>query len=99
MSYYERYRQSIDLLELYPHFDTQEDGLAAFAETERDENARFIIRCPLGVFEFHRCYWSRDGLVSQCDYSINCSEMTRIRRLAALELGNSLLNQEVTTNQ
>ncbi len=99
MSYYERYRQLIDLLELYPQFDSEEDGLAAFSSMERGENSRFIIRCPIGLFEFHRCYWSRDELVSRCDYSTNHAEMTRIRRLAAVELGNSLLNQEVTPNQ
>ena len=99
MSYFQRYQQLIGLLELYPQFDSQEAGLAASAETERCENSRFIIRCPIGVFEFHRCYWSQDQLVSQCDFSVNHAEMWRIRRLAALEIGNSLLNQEVTPNQ
>lgn len=92
MSHYEQYRQLIDLLELYPQFDSQEEGLAG-------ENSRFIVRCPLGVFEFHRSYSSQDQLVSQCDFSVNYSEMWRLRRLAAAEIGNSLLNQEVTPNQ
>ena len=99
MSYYERYRQIIDLLETYPHFDTQEEGISACSSMEPGENSRFIIRCPLGVFEFHRSYSSQDQLVSQCDFSIDRAEMTRFRRLAAVELGNSLLNQEVTPNQ
>ena len=83
---------------MYPHFDTQEEGLSACSSMEPGENSQFIIRCP-GLFEFHRCYWSRGQLVSRCDYSIDRAEMTRFQRLAAVELGNSLLNQEVTPNQ
>ncbi len=92
MSHYEQYRQLIDLLELYPQFDSQEEGLAG-------ENSRFIIRCPLGVFEFHRSYSSQDQLVSQCDFSIDYADLSRLRRLSAVEIGNSLLNQEVISNQ
>ncbi len=89
---FERYSGNVDLLRRYPHYNSVEDGVAA-TELEQSDNATFIVRAPLGCFEFHRCYWQRNEIVTQMDFSITMNEMWRLRRVAARELGEIQLEE------
>jgi len=94
MYHMRRYERLLDLLQLYPQFNSSEDGLNVAYETiQPGEVSRFIVYGRLGTYQFHRCYWQRDQLVSTCDFSTTACELWRLRRLAALEYGNFTLNQ------
>ena len=83
---FERYNRCVELLRRYPHYDSAEEGIAAL-ELEQGSFATFIVRAPLGCFQFHRCYWQRTEIVTQVDFSITHGEMWSLRREAARELG------------
>jgi len=89
---FERYSRNVDLLRRYPHYNSVEEGIAA-QELEQNDNITFIVRAPLGCFQFHRCYWQRNEIVTQIDFSITMNEMWRLRRAAARELGEIQLEE------
>jgi len=89
---FERYNRNVDLLRRYSHYNSVEEGVTA-AELEQGDNATFIVRAPLGCFEFHRCYWQRNEIVTQMDFSITMGEMWELRRVAAHELGEIRLEE------
>lgn len=92
MNHTRRYERLLELLHLYPQFNSIEDGMA-YETIQPGEVRRFIVRGRLGSYQFHRCYWQRDLLVSVLDWSTSAGELWRLRQLAALEIGNSVLNQ------
>ena len=88
-----RYRRKIELLQLYPQFNSTADGLNVMYETiQPGEVRKFILHNRIGYL-FHRCYWQRDLLISVHDFTIYPHEMASLRVQAAQELGESLLNQ------
>ncbi len=87
---FERYNRCVALLRSYPHYDSAEEGIAALEleqYLEQGSYTTFIVRAPLGCFQFHRCYWQRTEIVTQVDFSITHGEMWSLRREAARELG------------
>lgn len=89
-----RYRRKLELLQLYPHFNSASDGLNVMYENIQPGEVRnFIIDTQRNGYQFHRCYWQRDLLISVLDFSIFHYEMASLRVRAAQELGESLLNQ------
>lgn len=94
MTHLERYQRLSDLIQDTPQFASPADGLNVCYETMQEhEYRRFVVYGRMGLYEFHRCYWQRGVLVSTVDHTTYESELWRLRRLAAQELGNSLLNQ------
>lgn len=89
---FERYSRNVDLLRRYPHYNSAEEGIAA-TELGQGDNATFIVRAPLGCFQFHRCYWQRNEVVTQLDFSITTNEMWQLRCEAARELGEIRLEE------
>ena len=92
MSHLEKYNQKLELLQLYPHFNSEQDGMNVMYETiQKGEVKRFTVYGK--HHDFYRCYWQREELVCVRDFSIYPHEMWRSGRLAAQELGEFLLNQ------
>lgn len=89
---FERYSRNVELLRRYPRYNSAEEGIAAL-EIEQGNHAMFIVRAPLGCFQFHRCYWQRNEVVSQVDFLITMGEMWRLRHEAARELGEIQLEE------
>lgn len=85
------YSRRIELLRNHPHYDSVEEGLAV-TELEQGNHTTFIVR-RRDCFQFHRCYWQRDQIVTQIDFSITYSDMWRLRREAAREIGENWLEE------
>lgn len=94
MDHLDRYALIIRRLDEHQQFDSQEEGIAS-ADNEQGEISHFIVRGRQGAFEFHRCYWQQNALVSQCDWSTSHSELHTLRQHAARELGELELDDYV----
>ncbi len=94
MDHLDQYALIMRRLDEHQQFDSQEEGIAA-ANNEQGEISHFVVSGRQGTFEFHRCYWQRNELVSQCDWSTSHSELHTLRQLAARQLGELELDDYV----
>ena len=91
----EQYYQSLNWLRNHPHFDTQDEGLAAASQICEENNlvyTYFIVDVVNG-FQIHRAYSQRGEFISQIDFTILRIDLNELRDRTIRELGEIHLEE------